>query len=321
MPLSIFVQMDPLEDVVITGDTTYALCREALARGHTVHTYGPEALAYDGRAVTVRARRVERLTDTQGAHVVFGEAETCDLAEADVVLIRQDPPFDMVYITACHILEALPDSVLVLNDPREIRGAPEKLFVMDYPDLMPPTLVTSDEAAIRAFREAHGDIIVKPLYGNGGAGVFRLRADDQNLASLLEMFLGAPGPCRRPLPVIAQAYLPAVREGDKRVLLLDGEPIGAINRVPAEGEARSNMHVGGRAEASGLSDRDREICAAIGPELKRRRLVLTGIDVIGGLMTEINVTSPTGVQELRRFGGPDMAALFWDWTEAAKGAA
>ena len=318
MPLSIFVQMDPLEDVVITGDTTYALCREALARGHTVHTYGPEALAYDGRAVTVRARRVERLTDTQGAHVVFGEAETCDLAEADVVLIRQDPPFDMVYITACHILEALPDSVLVLNDPREIRGAPEKLFVMDYPDLMPPTLVTSDEAAIRAFREAHGDIIVKPLYGNGGAGVFRLRADDQNLASLLEMFLGAPGPCRRPLPVIAQAYLPAVREGDKRVLLLDGEPIGAINRVPAEGEARSNMHVGGRAEASGLSDRDREICAAIGPELKRRRLVLTGIDVIGGLMTEINVTSPTGIQELRRFGGPDMAALFWDWTEAAK---
>ena len=318
MPLRIFVQMDPMEGVQVRGDTTYALCREALARGHTIHTYGPEALRYDGRGVTVRARRIERLTEEQGAHVSFGEAGEHDLASADVVLVRQDPPFDMVYITACHILESLPPSVLVLNDPREIRGAPEKLFVMDYPDLMPPTLVTSDEEAIRAFRAEHGEIIVKPLYGNGGAGVFRLRTDDQNLASLLEMFLGPPGPCRRPLPLIAQAYLPAVRAGDKRVLLLDGEPIGAINRVPAEGEARSNMHVGGRAEASGLDARDREICAAIGPELKRRRLVLTGIDVIGGLMTEINVTSPTGIQELRRFGGPDMAALFWDWTEAAK---
>ena len=320
MPLSVFVQMDPMEGVQVRGDTTYALCREALARGHAVHTYGPEALRYDGRSVTVRARHVERLTDEQGSHVVFGETSEHDLASADVVLVRQDPPFDMVYITACHILESLPDSVLVLNDPREVRGAPEKLFVMDYPDLMPPTLVTSDEEAIRAFRAEHGEIIVKPLYGNGGAGVFRLRADDQNLASLLEMFLGAPGPCRRPLPLIAQAYLPAVRAGDKRVLLLDGEPVGAINRVPAEGEARSNMHVGGRAEASGLDPRDLEICAAIGPELKRRRLVLTGIDVIGGLMTEINVTSPTGIQELRRFGGPDMAALFWDWTEAAKAA-
>ena len=320
MPLRIFVQMDPMEGVQVRGDTTYALCREALARGHTIHTYGPEALRYDGRGVTVRARRIERLTEEQGAHVSFGEAGEHDLASADIVLVRQDPPFDMVYITACHILESLPPSVLVLNDPREIRGAPEKLFVMDYPDLMPPTLVTSDEEAIRAFRAEHGEIIVKPLYGNGGAGVFRLRTDDQNLASLLEMFLGPPGPCRRPLPLIAQAYLPAVRAGDKRVLLLDGEPIGAINRVPAEGEARSNMHVGGRAEASGLDARDREICAAIGPELKRRRLVLTGIDVIGGLMTEINVTSPTGIQELRRFGGPDMAALFWDWTEAAKAA-
>ena len=320
MPLRIFVQMDPMEGVQVRGDTTYALCREALARGHTIHTYGPEALRYDGRGVTVRARRIERLTEEQGAHVSFGEAAEHDLASADIVLVRQDPPFDMVYITACHILESLPPSVLVLNDPREIRGAPEKLFVMDYPDLMPPTLVTSDEEAIRAFRAEHGEIIVKPLYGNGGAGVFRLRTDDQNLASLLEMFLGPPGPCRRPLPLIAQAYLPAVRAGDKRVLLLDGEPIGAINRVPAEGEARSNMHVGGRAEASGLDARDREICAAIGPELKRRRLVLTGIDVIGGLMTEINVTSPTGIQELRRFGGPDMAALFWDWTEAAKAA-
>ena len=321
MPLDICIQMDSMEGVNVRGDTTFALAREALARGHAVSTYGAEALRYEGGRVTATVRPVDRLTEEQGRHVAFGAEEVRDLAACDVVLIRQDPPFDMTYVTACHILEALPTSVLVLNDPAEIRGAPEKLFVMDYPDLMPPTLVTSDQAAIRAFRERHGDMILKPLYGNGGAGVFRLRPDDQNLASLMEMFLGAPGPGYRPVPVIAQAYLPAVRAGDKRVLILDGEPVGAINRVPAEGEARSNMHVGGRAEAVELDARDLEICAAIGPELKRRRLVLTGIDVIGGLMTEINVTSPTGIQELRRFGGPDMAALFWDWTERAKAAA
>ena len=318
MPLDICIQMDPMEGVKVRGDTTFALAREALARGHTVWTYGAEALRYQGGRVTVTARRITELTDEQGRHVTFGAPEVRDLAGTDVVLIRQDPPFDMTYITACHILEALPGSVLVLNDPAEVRGAPEKLFVMDFPDLMPPTLVTSDQGSIRDFRDAHGDMILKPLYGNGGAGVFRLRPDDQNLASLLELFLGTPGPGYRPVPVIAQAYLPAVRAGDKRVLLLDGEPVGAINRVPAEGEARSNMHVGGRAEAIELDERDREICAAIGPELKRRRLVLTGIDVIGGLMTEINVTSPTGIQELRRFGGPDMAAMFWDWTETTK---
>ena len=320
MTLDILIQMDPMEGVNVRGDTTFALAREALSRGHHVATYGAEALRYEGGRVTALVHSVEALTDEQGRHVTFGEPAMRDLGDADVVLIRQDPPFDMTYITACHILEALPPSVLVLNDPAEIRGAPEKLFVMDYPDLMPPTLVTSDQAAIRAFREHHGDMILKPLYGNGGAGVFRLRPDDQNLASLMELFLGTPGPGYRPVPVIAQAYLPAVRAGDKRVLILDGEPVGAINRVPADGEARSNMHVGGRAEACKLDDRDREICAAIGPELKRRRLVLTGIDVIGGLMTEINVTSPTGIQELRRFGGPDMAALFWDWTERAKAA-
>ena len=320
MPLDVCIQMDPMEGVNVRGDTTFALAREAMARGHAVWTYGAEALRYEGGRVTATARRVERLTDEQGRHVTFGAPVLRDLATTDVVLIRQDPPFDMTYITACHLLEALPPSVLVLNDPAEVRGAPEKLFVMDFPELMPPTLVTSDQGAIREFREQHGDMILKPLFGNGGAGVFRLRPDDQNLASLLELFLGTPGPGYRPVPVIAQAYLPAVRAGDKRVLLLDGEPVGAINRVPAEGEARSNMHVGGRAEAIELDARDREICAAIGPELKRRRLVLTGIDVIGGLMTEINVTSPTGIQELKRFGGPDMAAMFWDWTETAKGA-
>lgn len=320
MPLDICIQMDPMEGVDVRGDTTFALAREALARGHKVSTYPAEALRLEGGRVTATVRPVTALSESQGSHVTFGPDEMRDMGTADVVLIRQDPPFDMTYITACHILEALPDSVLVLNDPAEIRGAPEKLFVMDYPDLMPPTLVTADQAAIRAFREEHGDMILKPLYGNGGAGVFRLRPDDQNLASLMEMFLGIPGPGYRPVPVIAQAYLPAVRAGDKRVLILDGEPVGAINRVPAEGEARSNMHVGGRAEACALDDRDREICAAIGPELKRRRLVFTGIDVIGGLMTEINVTSPTGIQEMKRFGGPDMAALFWDWTEREKAA-
>ena len=318
MTLDVLIQMDPLEGVNVRGDTTFALAREALARGHRVSTYPAEALRFEGGRVTATVTPVEALTDTQGSHVRFGEPRLRDLAEADVVLIRQDPPFDMTYITACHVLEALPGSVLVLNDPAEVRSAPEKLFVMDFPDLMPPTLVTSDQQAIRDFRAEHGDIIVKPLYGNGGAGVFRLPGGDQNLASLLEMMLGIPGPGYRPVPVIAQAYLPAVRQGDKRVLILDGEPIGAINRVPAEGEARSNMHVGGRAEAIELGARDREICARLAPELKRRRLVLTGIDVIGGYVTEINVTSPTGIQELKRFGGPDMAALFWDWTERAK---
>ncbi|MEM9839853.1 MAG: glutathione synthase, partial [Pseudomonadota bacterium] len=213
-------------------------------------------------------------------------------------------------MTACYLLEKLSDDVLILNDPAEVRGAPEKLFVMDYPDLMPPTLVTADEQAIRAFRDQHDDIILKPLYGNGGAGVFRVRPEDENFSSLMEMFLSA----QRSLPIIAQAYLKEVRGGDKRVLLLDGEPVGAINRIPADGEARSNMHVGGRAVQSDLTDRDLEICAAIAPELKARRLVLTGIDVIGGMMTEINVTSPTGIRELKKFGGADVASLFWDWT-------
>jgi glutathione synthase len=306
-----------MEGVQLRGDTTFALASAALARGHEVWTYGAEALRLEGGRVSALAHRIASLTEEQGKHVTFDAHEVLDLAGVDVVLVRQDPPFDMAYITACHILEKLPSSVLVLNDPTEVRNAPEKLFVMDFPDLMPPTLITADEEAIRDFRARHGEIVVKPLYGNGGAGVFRLRTDDQNLASLLEMFLGPKGPCRRPVPLIAQGYLPAVREGDKRVLLVDGEPIGAINRVPAEGEARSNMHVGGRAEAAELSERDREICARLAPELKRRRLVLTGIDVIGGLITEINVTSPTGVRELKRFGGPDVAEAFWDWTEAA----
>lgn len=236
-----------------------------------------------------------------------------DLHTVDVVLIRQDPPFDMAYITAAQILERLQPDVMVLNDPQGIRDAPEKLFVTDFADLTPPTLITRDTAAIDAFRKTHGDIILKPLYGNGGAGVFLVRRDDGNYSTVVEQFLQFYRE-----PMIAQQFLPAVTEGDKRIILLDGEPVGAINRVPAKGETRSNMHVGGRAEKVDLTDRDREICARIGPALKERGLLLTGIDVIGPWMTEINVTSPTGVQEVRRFGGNDISALFWDWVEARK---
>ncbi len=228
----------------------------------------------------------------------------------DIVLVRQDPPFDMAYITAAQMLERLQPGVLVVNDPRAIRDAPEKLFVTQYPDLTPPTLITRDLGEIRAFRAEHGDIILKPLYGNGGAGVFRLTADDANFNALTELFMQAYAE-----PAIAQKYIPAVRAGDKRIILLDGEAVGAINRVPAAGETRSNLHVGGRAEAVEMSERDQEICDRIGPALKDRGLVLVGIDVIGDYLTEINVTSPTGVQEVRRFGGPDISALFWDWAE------
>lgn len=312
--MKIAIQTDPFPGLQVRGDTTFALALEAQARGFELYEYRAEKLQLHGNEVSVEALPLTTLRDEQGNHVEHGAPVVLDLAKMDVVLIRQDPPFDMVYQTACYILEKLPESVLVLNNPAEIRGAPEKLFVMDFPELMPPTLVTSDEAAIRAFRDEHEDIILKPLYGNGGAGVFRVKPGDENFSSLIEMFLSET----RALPIIAQAYLKEVRGGDKRVLILDGEPVGAINRVPADGEARSNMHVGGRPEASDLTERDLEICAAIGPELKRRGLVFTGIDVIGGWMTEINVTSPTGIRELKTFGGPDMAALFWDWCEAKK---
>ncbi|MEM1380071.1 MAG: glutathione synthase [Pseudomonadota bacterium] len=312
--MRIAFQTDPFRGLTVAGDTTFALALEAQARGAELWEYQPEHLQLHGDQVSARAKRLAKLDDVQGSHVQHGEETLLNLADMDVILIRQDPPFDMVYMTACYILEKLPETVLVLNDPAEIRGAPEKLFVMDYPELMPPTLVTSDEQAIRAFREEHEDVILKPLYGNGGAGVFRVKPGDENFSSLIEMFLAE----NRALPIIAQAYLKEVRGGDKRVLILDGEPVGAINRVPAEGEARSNMHVGGRAEATDLTDRDLEICAAIAPELKERRLVLTGIDVIGGMMTEINVTSPTGIRELKRFANIDMAAMFWDWCAAEK---
>ena len=310
MALTVAVQMDHISGLNIAGDTTFALMLEAQRRGHALLHYLPERLSMrDGRVFA--AMEAVRVADEEGRHYALDEARIVDLGNCDVVLMRQDPPFDMAYISATHILERVHPETLVVNDPAEVRNAPEKIFVTDFADLMPQTLISRDPHAIRDFRDEYGDIIIKPLYGNGGAAVFRLRQDDENLPALLELFIDM---FREPF--VVQRYLPAVREGDKRIILVDGEPAGVINRVPAIGDARSNMHVGGRAEAAELDDRDREICARIGPELKRRCFLLVGIDVIGGLMTEINVTSPTGIREVQRFGGPDIAALFWDALEA-----
>jgi glutathione synthase len=309
MALTVAIQMDPIEKIDINGDSTFALALEAQARGHSLLYYGPRALTFNDGKVTARARPLE-VRATKGDHFAVGESSVYDLSGCDAILMRQDPPFDMSYITATHVLERLHPKTLVVNDPAEVRNAPEKLFVTAFEGLMPPTLITSDRAEIDAFRAKHRDIILKPLYGNGGAGVFRVRPDDENLGSLLEMFTQFYRE-----PVIAQRYLPEVRKGDKRIILVDGEFAGAINRVPAAGEARSNMHVGGRPEATALTPREQEICAAIGPELKRRGLIFTGIDVIGDYLTEINVTSPTGIHEVKRFGGADIASLVWDAIE------
>ena len=312
MALTVAIQMDPIERIDIAGDSTFALALEAQARGHGLLYYGPRDLTFRENKVTARVRPLN-VRAVKGDHFALGEAFVYDLSAADVVLMRQDPPFDMAYITATHILERLHPKTLVVNDPAHVRNAPEKLFVTEFAEFIPPTLITSDRAEIAEFRAAHKDIILKPLYGNGGAGVFRVRPDDENMGALLEMFTQFYRE-----PVIVQRYLPEVRQGDKRVILVDGIFAGAINRVPAAGEARSNMHVGGRPEKTELSPRERDICAAIGPELKRRGLIFTGIDVIGGYMTEINVTSPTGIHEVRRFGGADIAALVWDAIERRK---
>ncbi len=312
MTLSVAIQMDHIATINIAGDTTFALALEAQRRGHSLFYYTPDRLSLEGNQVFAR---VEPLTvrDQKGQHFTLGEPERADLSGMDVVLLRQDPPFDMAYITTTHILERIHPATLVVNDPMWVRNSPEKIFVMEFPHLMPETIITRDPAEIAAFRRAHRDVIVKPLYGNGGAGVFHLREDDRNLASLLEMF----GQMFRE-PFIVQRYLKEVRAGDKRIILIDGEPVGAINRVPAENEARSNMHVGGRAEKTHLTRREEEICAAIGPALRQRGFLLVGIDVIGDFITEINVTSPTGVREVARFGGADIAALFWDAVEAKR---
>jgi len=313
MRLRIAIQMDPIEGVNVHADTTFDLALEAHQRGHEVWVYHPNSLQLRDRAVLATSRKVTALKREQGEHASLDAPSVTELASMDVVLIRQDPPFNMAYITAAQILERLPSEVLVLNNPRSIRDAPEKLFVTEFSDLTPPTLISRDATAIRAFREEHRDIILKPLYGNGGAGVFRTTEGDTNFNALLELFEQAFAE-----PFIAQKYLPDVRKGDKRIILLDGEAVGAINRVPADDETRSNMHVGGRAEETEMTERDQEICDRIGPELSARGLVLVGIDVIGDYLTEINVTSPTGVQEVRRFGGADVSALFWDWVEGRK---
>ncbi|HSM96331.1 MAG TPA: glutathione synthase [Rhizomicrobium sp.] len=309
MALSVAIQMDPIERIDIGGDSTFALALEAQARGHSLLYYGPRDLSFRDGKVTARARPLS-VRAQRGDHFTLGEASVVDLSTTDVVLMRQDPPFDMAYITATHLLERIHPRTLVVNDPAHVRNAPEKLFVTEFKGLMPPTLITSDRLEINAFRAEHEDIILKPLYGNGGAGVFRVKADDENLGSMLEMFTAFYRE-----PVIIQRYVPEVRKGDKRIILVDGEFAGAINRVPAQGEARSNMHVGGRPEATTLTKREKDICAALGPELKKRGLIFTGIDVIGDYLTEINVTSPTGIWEVKRFGGADIAALVWDAIE------
>ena len=321
--LKVAVQMDPMDSINIDGDSTFALMLEAQARGHRMWHYEVRHMALREGTKTPGGTREERLLAKarpvtvqrqRGAHYAFGDEVTVDLGSMDTVLMRQDPPFDMAYITATHLLEHIHPKTLVVNDPAAVRNAPEKLLVTHFPDLMPPTMVTWDVEAIRSFRAEYKDIIVKPLFGNGGAGVFRIKPDDENLASLLEMHFA-----RSREPLMIQRYEAAVRKGDKRIILVDGEPLGAINRVPAEGEARSNMHVGGRPEKIQLSARDREICTAIGPTLRQQGMIFVGIDVIGDYLTEINVTSPTGLQEIARFDGVHIEKAIWDSIEAKVG--
>lgn len=313
MTLNIAIQMDPIEHIDIKGDSTFALALAAQGRGHQLWYYLPQSLALRAGTVTARAWPLT-VQDRKEAHYTRGERTVLDLKKMDVVLLRQDPPFHMGYITTTHILEHVHPKPLVVNDPVHVRNAPEKLLVMHYPELMPPTLITADPDEIRAFRAEFKDIVIKPLFGNGGEGVVRLREDDQNLASLLELFGKLYDQ-----PVMVQAYLKDVTKGDKRIILVEGEPVAALNRVPGEGELRSNMHVGGRPELSTLTERDKEICTKIGPMLKDKGQIFVGIDVIGDYLTEINLTSPTGIREVKRFGGPDVAELVWDAIEARRG--
>ncbi len=315
MGLKVAVQMDPIERIDIAADSTFRIMEEAQARGHTLFYYTPDRLALDDGRVTARGWPVEVRRET-GNHVTRGPEATIDLAEQDVVWLRQDPPFDMGYITTTHILDRIHPRTLVVNDPFWVRNYPEKLLVLEFPELTPPTTVARDLATLKAFKTRHGDIILKPLYGNGGAGVFRLDPNDRNFNALWELFTGIN---REPL--IAQKFLPAVAKGDKRIILVDGEAVGAINRIPSDGETRSNMHVGGRAERVEMNARDREICAAIGPLLREKGQIFVGIDVIGDWLTEINVTSPTGLQELERFDGINATAKIWEAIERRRGAA
>ncbi|MDZ4096888.1 MAG: glutathione synthase [Paracoccaceae bacterium] len=313
MGLKVALQMDPIGSVNIDADSTFRIAIEAQARGHALFFYTPDKLAFREGRIVARVFPIE-LRWEKGNHVSYGAEAEVDLSDYDVVWLRQDPPFDMGYITTTHLLEMIHPKTLVVNDPFWVRNSPEKLLVLRFPGLIPPTMIARDLATIRSFKAQHGDIILKPLYGNGGAGVFRLDPNDRNLASLHELFVGLS---REPL--IVQKFLPDVSKGDKRVILVDGEAVGAINRVPEAGETRSNMHVGGRAEKVGLTPRDLEICATIGPVLREKGQIFVGIDVIGDYLTEINVTSPTGIQELERFDGTNTAARIWDVIEAKRG--
>lgn len=306
----IAIQMDPIDAIDIDADSTFRIAEEAQARGHRLFYYTPDKLSYRSGKVIARGWPLVVKREV-GDHFELGDEKDLDLAEADVVWLRQDPPFDMGYITTTHLLDMVHPETLVVNDPFWVRNYPEKLLVLNFPDLTPPTMIARDLETLKEFRAEHGDVILKPLYGNGGAGVFKLTKDDSNIASLHELFSGIN---REPL--IMQKFLPAVTAGDKRVILVDGEPVGAINRVPAKGETRSNMHVGGRPEKVDLTDRDREICAAIGPLLREKGQIFVGIDVIGDWLTEINVTSPTGIQELERFDGINIAEKIWQAIEA-----
>jgi glutathione synthase len=312
MSLKVAVQMDPIEGINIEGDTTFLMMEMAQARGHSLFVYTTDTLAMDEGQVFARGRDVT-VQRTKGDHATLGAFRKTELAAFDVILLRQDPPFDMNYIDSTFFLEKVHPQTLVVNDPVSVRNAPEKLFVTDFPSLQPPTLITSDREAIAEFRKRHGDVVLKPLNGRGGSGVTRHLADDPNLEALLEIHAELS-----PEPVILQKFLPSVTKGDKRILLIDGEAVGAINRVPQKGQIRSNLAVGGRAEAVELTARDREICAAIGPELKRRGLIFVGIDVIGDYLTEINVTSPTGAVALKAFSGIDAADILWERIESLR---
>ncbi|PCJ73167.1 MAG: glutathione synthase [Rhodobacteraceae bacterium] len=309
MPLKIAFQMDPIEDVNIDGDSTFRIAEEAQARGHELFYYTPDKLAYQEGRVTARGWPLT-VRREKGNHFTLGEEQEIDLGDWDVVWLRQDPPFDMGYITSTHLLDMIHPETLVVNDPFWVRNYPEKLLVLEFPDLTPPTTIARDIETLKAFKDKHHDIILKPLYGNGGAGVFRLTPEDRNLTSLHELFTGINNE-----PLIAQKFLPDVAEGDKRVILIDGVAVGAINRVPAKGEVRSNMHVGGRPEKVEMTARDLEICDRIGPLLREKGQIFVGIDVIGGNLTEINVTSPTGIMELDRFDGINVSAMIWDAIE------
>jgi glutathione synthase len=313
MTLNVAVQMDPIERINIRGDSTFALLLEAQQRGYAMSYYTPDKLALAGGRVFATVRPLE-VRDREGDHFTLGAPRRVELNQFDVILLRQDPPFDLAYITTTHLLERIHPKTLVVNDPAEVRNAPEKMFVMEFPELMPPTLITRELAEIKAFRAEHGDIVMKPLYGKGGEAVFRLAQEDLNFGSLYDLFAVT---FREQW--VVQKFLPAVKDGDKRIILVDGEFAGAVNRVPAPDDLRSNMVRGGTPKETELSAREREICSAIGPSLRERGLLFVGIDVIDGYLTEINVTSPTGIRAVKNFGGPDIAALIWDKIEAKRG--